>query len=112
MMDDRERLIHMLEAIERIERYAARGREAFDDDELIQDWMVRHLQIIGEAARAVSTEFRDAHPELPWPEMIGMRHILVHEYFGIDLDIVWEVISRRLPELKDEVQAILAASDA
>ena len=61
MRDDRERLAHIRDAIERIERYAAQGEAAYRDDELIQSWMVRHLQIIGEAARATSDEFRARH---------------------------------------------------
>ena len=107
MRDDRERLLHILDAIERIERYAARGREAFEQEELIQNWMVRHLQVIGEAARAISHEFRDKHPEIPWTEIVGTRHVLVHDYFGIDLDVVWRVVDREIPVLKRKIVAIL-----
>jgi len=97
----------MLEAILRIERYAARGEEAFRGDELIQSWMVQNLQVIGEATRVLSQEFRDGHPDMPWSEMIGMRHVLVHEYFGIDLDIVWRVVSAELPMLKRKIDSML-----
>lgn len=107
MRDDRERLHHMLEAIHRIEKYAARGRETFERDELIQNWLIHHIQIIGEAARAISSRFKEMHPEIPWVEIVGMRHILVHDYFGIDLDIVWRVIDRDLPELKSKIRSIL-----
>ncbi len=107
MRDDRERLRHILEAIERIEKYAVSGIEVFQGDELIQNWMVRHIQIIGEAARALSQEFRDDRSEIPWPDIIAMRHVLVHEYFGIDLDIVWRVVSTELPEFKRQIEAIL-----
>jgi uncharacterized protein with HEPN domain len=96
----------MLEAIRRVERYAARGRDAFEADELIQSWVVRHLQIIGEAARALSAEFRDAHPEVPWPEIIGMRTIIVHRYFDVDLDVVWTAVDRDLPTLRQHLEAI------
>ena len=65
MRDDRERLLDIQEAIERIERYAAHGRMAFEQDELIQNWMVSHIQIIGEASRALSEDLRARHPELP-----------------------------------------------
>ncbi len=88
MRAPRERLEDILEAIDRIGRYAARGRDAFERDELIQNWFVRHLQIIGEAARALPQEARDAAPEIPWPQIIGMRHILVHDYFSIDTETV------------------------
>ncbi|MBN1593672.1 MAG: DUF86 domain-containing protein [Candidatus Coatesbacteria bacterium] len=108
MISDFDRLRHILEAIERIEQYAIRGEEAFRENELIQNWMLRHLQIIGEAARALSTSFRDSHPEISWSGIIGMRHILVHDYFGIDLDIVWQAVNDRLPDLKRKISAILA----
>jgi uncharacterized protein with HEPN domain len=107
MKDDRERLRHILDAIERIEKYAARGENAFRQDELIQNWMVRHLQVIGEAARALSQTFREQHSEVPWASIIGMRHVLVHDYFGIDLDIVWRVVSTDLPDLKRNIEDIL-----
>ena len=107
MRDDRARLRHILEAITHIQKYAARGEKAFRSDELIQNWMVRHLQILGEAARALSGQFRDRHPEVPWLNIMDMRNVLVHEYFGIDLDIVWRVVERELPDLKRKIEAIL-----
>ena len=78
MRSDQERLADILEAIEKIERYASRGRQAFDNDELFQVWVVRHLQILGEAASRVSPETQTRYPEIPWGKMIGMRHVLVH----------------------------------
>ena len=88
MRDPSERLEDMLEAIAHIERYAARGREAFEKDELVQSWFVRHLQIIGEAARALPEDVLIRAPEVPWSKIVGMRHILVHDYFGIDTKAV------------------------
>lgn len=107
MRDPKERLRDMLEAIEHIERYAAQGREAFERDELIQNWTVRHLQILGEAARAMPQEVQQGAPTVPWTKMVGMRHILVHDYFRIDVNIVWDVVERDLPELKRSLQALL-----
>jgi uncharacterized protein with HEPN domain len=107
MRDDRERLRDILEAIIRIEKHTVRGRTVFEQDELIQTWVVHHLQIIGEACRALSTEIRDQHAEVPWPQIIGMRNILVHHYFGIDVPVVWSVVERDLPDLKSKVSAIL-----
>ena len=112
MRDDRERVRDILEAIERIECYAARGEQAFRREELIQNWVVRHLQIIGEAARALSEPYRENHPEIPWPKIIGMRHILVHDYFAIDLDIVWRVVEEDLPELKRTIRSIVDPENA
>ena len=108
MRDARERLRDILEAIGHIERYAARGRQAFEDDELVQNWFVRHLQIIGEAARSVPQDVRDRAADIPWAKIVGMRHILVHDYFAVDTDVVWDVIERNLPDLKRRIEALLA----
>jgi len=105
--DPEERLRDILEAIANIERYALRGREAFENDELIQNWFVRHLQIIGEAARALPQETRDRAPDVPWSKIVGMRHIVVHDYFAVDTEIVWDVIERDLPDLRRKVEGIL-----
>jgi uncharacterized protein with HEPN domain len=107
--DPKERLRDILEAIAYIERYAARGRQAFEKDELIQNWFVRHLQIIGEAAYALPEELRDQRPDIPWTEIIGMRHILVHDYFVIDIDIVWDAVEQDLPPLRDKIAEMLRA---
>jgi uncharacterized protein with HEPN domain len=96
--DPRARLCDILDAIDRIEVYAARGRQAFESDELVQSWFVRHLQIIGEAVRALPQEVRDRAPDVPWSRIVGMRHILVHDYFDIDRDAVWDVVERHLPD--------------
>jgi uncharacterized protein with HEPN domain len=102
-----ERILDMLEAIKRIEKYAARGRHAFAGDELIQTYVVHNLQIFGEAAFKLSSEYRDQYPEIPWAKIMGMRHILVHDYFAIDLEIVWNVVENELPILKKKLQEII-----
>jgi uncharacterized protein with HEPN domain len=107
MRSDRERLLDVIEAIERIEKYAAQGREAFERDELVQTWVVHHLQIIGEACRAVSDESKRDHPDVPWPKIVGMRNILVHHYFGIDPEAVWQVVEKDLPELRQKLTALI-----
>ncbi|MGA7579509.1 MAG: DUF86 domain-containing protein [Desulfobaccales bacterium] len=107
MRDDRERLKDILDAIERIETYAARGRAAFEQDELIQVWFLRYLQIIGESSRALSANIREAYPEVPWAKIMGMRNILVHNYFEIDLPVVWNAVERELPNLKRQVASII-----
>jgi uncharacterized protein with HEPN domain len=106
--DDRVRLGDILEAIERIEKYASPQRDALNRDELVQTWVVHHLMIIGEACRALSVEFRAAHSEDVWALAGGLRNVIVHEYFGIDLEIVWGVMERDLPALKELAQEILA----
>ncbi|MDN7013317.1 DUF86 domain-containing protein [Methanoculleus sp. FWC-SCC3] len=102
-----ERVLDILEAIERIERVSVRGREFFYDDEMAQVWVIHHLQIIGEAVRGISSEFRTANPDIPWSDIIGMRNVLIHHYFGIDRDAVWNVVEHDLPALKSQLQSLV-----
>ena len=111
MREDQERLQDILEAIERIKKHASRGWDAFRDDELLQVWIVHHLRIIGEAARCLDDELRQRAPEIPWSKIIGMRNVLVHHYFGIDLDIVWGVVQDDLPALETQIRAVATQSD-
>lgn len=107
MRDPAERLKDILDAISKIERYAARGRDAFFQDELLQVWVIYHLQVIGEAAARLGPDFHAAHPQIPWPQIVAMRNILVHEYFGVDLEEVWLTVERDLPALKQQVEDLL-----
>lgn len=107
MRSPRELLRDMVEAIENIERYTSRGRARFDDDELVQVWMIRHIHVLGEAANRLGQGFCQQHPELPVAQIVAMRNILVHEYFGIDLQAVWNVVESDLPALKLQIIAIL-----
>jgi uncharacterized protein with HEPN domain len=111
MRSGQERLLDVLEAIERIEKYATRGKAIFLDDELIQNWMVNHIGMIGEACRALPDEFQAHYSGVPWADIIAMRNILIHHYFGIDTEAVWTVIERDIPELKINIQAILKDLD-
>jgi len=105
--DDRARLQDILEAVELIEKYAAQGRAKFEEDELIQTWIVHHMLLLGEAASGLSPDFRHRHTEKIWKEAIGRRNILIHQYFEIALDLVWRVVEQDLPVLKKTVQDIL-----
>ena len=107
MRDDRERLLDILTAIEKIEEKAGAGLDAFLTDDLLQVWVVHHLEIIGEAANHISVSYQAEHSEIPWRKLIGMRHILVHGYFEVDLDIVWGVVEKDLPGLHKEIQSLL-----
>ncbi len=106
MRSDRERLLDIIEAADHIGRYARLGEERFRRDELVQTWMRHHLQILGEAAAALSEETRQRMPDIPWRQIIGMRHILVHQYFAVDLDVVWQAASHDAPELRAAAQAL------
>ena len=107
MRNDQQRLLDMADAIERINKYAIRGRDAFENDELVQNWIVHHLQILGEAAAKISVDFQKQYPDIPWAKIVGMRNILVHDYFGIDTDVVWAVVEKELPELKENINKLV-----
>lgn len=107
MRREKERLLDILEAIERIEKYAEEGKDAFEADELIQTWIVHHITIIGEACRSLPNEFQARYANIPWADIIGMRNILIHHYFGIDADAVWAVVEHDIPELKLNIEAII-----
>ncbi|MEP6778807.1 MAG: HepT-like ribonuclease domain-containing protein, partial [Gemmatimonadaceae bacterium] len=109
--NDRACLLDILDAIAGIEKYGS-SRASFDADERTQAWMVSRLQIIGEACRHLSSEFRERHAEIPWRLIIGMRHHLVHGYFDIDPDVVWAAITERIPELKGDVEHAMATDAA
>ena len=107
MRDDYERMLDVREALEHIEKYAVRGRDAFERDELLQTWVVHHLQILGEACANFTDAFRQRHPHVSWKDIVGMRNVLVHGYFDIDLDVVWSTVEHDLPGLKKSILRIL-----
>ncbi len=101
-------LKHILDAIRRIEGYK-RGmkRQDFMGNHLVQDGTIRQLEVIGEAAKRLTNEFIEGHPSVPWRDMAGMRDKLIHGYFGVDLDAVWETVERDIPRLKNEIGGIV-----
>jgi uncharacterized protein with HEPN domain len=108
MRDFRDRLQDILDAIAQIELEQVKGKAAFQTSPLIQVWMVHHLMIIGEAVRAIDPAIRQRHPSIPWRQIAGMRNILVHDYFRINEEIVWETVENHVPALKEEVGKILS----
>jgi uncharacterized protein with HEPN domain len=103
---DAERLGDILDAIDQIRKHSSKGRVAFERDELIQVWIVHHLVRLGEAVARLSPELR--RRRAPWKHIIGMRNILVHEYFRIDPETGWTAVEVHLPPLERRVRAILA----
>lgn len=101
-------LAHILEAIERVERYTEdMDQLGFSDNPLVQDAVIRNLEIIGEASHNIETRYPDfaaAHPELPLAIAYQMRNAITHGYFKIDLEIVWRTIQRDLPDLYAQIQ--------
>lgn len=107
MRNDKERLRDINEAIEKIEKYVSFGYEAFAEDERTQVWIIHHLQLIGEASNHLSDELTEKYPDIPWADIVGLRNVLVHQYFGIDLRQVWETAELDMPILKANVRKIL-----
>jgi uncharacterized protein with HEPN domain len=98
----------MRDAIEAVKKYAAKGRETFLVDELVQTWIIHHLLLFGEAASKLSDSFYEHHPDAPWSRITGMRNILIHGYFAIDVAIVWSVVENELPQLERQIRAWLS----
>ena len=108
MRDPAERVRDILESIAAIERHADCTKTGFARDELLQTWYLRHLQIVGEAARAIPEDVRAMAPEVPWHQIAGMRNVLVHGYFEVDTDLVWDTAMGDLPALKPSMERLLA----
>ncbi|MGQ9592252.1 MAG: HepT-like ribonuclease domain-containing protein [Planctomycetota bacterium] len=109
--DSRVYLAHILECLEKIERFTAGGGEAFLADELVQDAVLRNFEVIGEAAKRLDDAYRAAHPEIPWRALAGLRDVLIHHYEGVDLERVWAIVEKDLPGLKRAIAALLPPLD-
>ncbi|MBV8885270.1 MAG: DUF86 domain-containing protein [Chroococcidiopsidaceae cyanobacterium CP_BM_RX_35] len=107
MRRETERLQDILDAIAAIERYASQGRQTFDEQELIQVWVIHHLQVIGEASNALSVDLINRYSEIPWVQIVAFRNIVVHEYFRVSLNLIWAILQNDLPPLKVTVERIL-----
>lgn len=105
-LKDKGRLTHIIEAIERVERFSAgKTLEDFRDDELTYFAVVKCIEIIGEASYMLTNDFREAHPQTAWRDIIAMRHVLVHGYYQVSTRQLWMVIKDDLPILKEQVMA-------
>lgn len=101
MKDDKLYLIHISESINKIESYmTGLDFSAFMKNTMAQDAVLRKLQVLAESTQRLSDNFKSQHPEIEWYKISGLRNILVHDYLGIDLETVWTVAERKLPELK------------
>ncbi len=107
MKDNRVYLLHIRDAIQRVLSYISGGKKAFLSDPKTQDAVVRNLEVIGEAVKNLSDGFKAGHKNIPWRRIAGMRDKMIHEYFGVDLELVWDVAARELPNLKREIEGLL-----
>src|SRR5687767_9024198 len=105
-------LRYMKDALAAIVEYTADGEAAFMTSRLLQDAVIRNFEVLGEAAKQIDQATRDAHPDVPWRRIAGLRDVLIHQYFGVDLQTVWNVIEQDVPGLEARVEAILAGRPA
>jgi len=108
MKDDRLYLTHIQECISRIEQYAADGREAFFADTKTQDAVLRNLQTLSESIQRLSDTLKAKHPEVDWRSIAAFRNVVVHDYLGIDLKRIWDIVAQDVPDLRRRVTTIVA----
>ena len=111
-LKDRERLEHMLAAIDRVLRYThGKTYEELVADDMMYYAVVKNIEIMGEAANMLTKEFVSLHPETPWKQMRGMRNYIVHEYFQIDDVVVWNVVTNNLDPLREQIMQYLSETN-
>ena len=107
MKDDRVYLQHIRDALDDIAAYCGSDHDAFIVDRMRQDATLRKLEVIGQAVKNLSERTKSRQPEIPWRQIAGMRDKVIHDYFGVNLEIVWAVVQKELPKLRVAIAAIL-----
>ena len=106
--DDSVYLLHIMDAFVQIERYTdGVSHDDFMENRLLQDGVIRQLEIMGEASRSLSEDIRNDYPHIPWRHMIGLRNRMIHAYFDVNLQIIWEIIQGDIPNLKKDIKYVL-----
>ena len=100
--------LHIFDSIENIERFTkGKDKKKFFASKLVQDAVIRNLEIIGEAANRLPDEFKEKYRQVEWHKIVGLRHRIVHDYFGIDLEIIWQILHKDLPQFRDALSQII-----
>jgi len=106
--DPRYFIEHILDSIKKIEGYTkGLSKEEFLRDSQVQDAVLRRLEIVGEAAKNLPSDFKERYADVSWRQIAGMRDVIIHEYFGVDLDLVWATVKKDLPALKQKINNIV-----
>jgi uncharacterized protein with HEPN domain len=106
LKDESVYLSHILECAKAIEGYVAEGQKAFNQDRRTQKAVLRELQELSESLQRISQETKERHPDIPWRDISAFRNVLVHDYLGINLDRIWEVIHSDLPALVEKIKIL------
>jgi uncharacterized protein with HEPN domain len=109
--DPRVYLAQILERIDRIQEYTADGKDAFFADARTQDAVIRNFEVIGEAAKRIPENYRQDHPSIPWRELAGFRDVLIHQYEGVSIAEIWQIVEKNLERLRQAIKAILPPLD-
>ena len=111
MRDYRLYLEDIQSSVQKIEKFTkGLTLQEFQEDALVTDAVIRNLEVIGEASKNIPDKIKKKYPDIEWEKIIALRNILVHEYFGVDHEILWDIVANKLPELKKRVNAALKAS--
>jgi len=107
MKDERLYLLHIQDAIQRIENYTVGGKELFLTSTLVQDAVLRNLQTMSESSHRLSEQLKSQYPEIPWRQLWAFRNVVAHDYLGISLEHIWDVLQNDLPTLKKNIEKII-----
>jgi uncharacterized protein with HEPN domain len=106
------RINHIIDAILEIESYiAGAGYDKFIKNSMMRNAVIRQLEIIGEAAVYITQEYKEKHPDIEWRTVIGLRNILIHKYFGIDNELIWQIVKKDIPEFKEKIKTLLTINE-